>query len=131
MPNATVELLRVAADARGLLVEPLDPADFPAQRNGHLVVSRPGTVRGNHVHRIGTETVVVVGPALVRLDEDGARRDVVVAEGEAVRVLIPPGVAHAFRGDGPGPMVVVSFNTNPHDPASPDTYPAPLLEPDA
>ena len=129
MPTATIEPLRVASDARGHLVEPLDAERYADQRNAHLVVTAPGAVRGNHVHRVGTETVVVLGPALVRLDEDGARRDVAIAAGEAVRVTLPPGVAHAFRGDGPGPMVIVSFNTHPHDPAAPDTYPAPLLDP--
>jgi UDP-2-acetamido-2,6-beta-L-arabino-hexul-4-ose reductase len=129
VPVATVEPLPVAADARGVLVEPLPPSAFADQRNAHLVVTAPGAVRGNHVHRRGTEVVVVLGPALVRLREDGAPRDVEVPAGAAYRVTLPPGVAHAFRGAGPGPMVIVSFNSASYDPAAPDTYAARLLEP--
>lgn len=123
-----VEPVRVITDARGLVVEPLEPDGFAAQRNAHLVLTEPGHVRGNHYHERGTEVIVVLGPGLVRLREDGVDRDVLVPPGEATRFVIPPGVPHAFRAPGPGPMVLIGFNTEVHDPARPDTVRVALLE---
>jgi hypothetical protein len=71
MLRARVEPLPVSRDPRGLLIEPLGPVELPAQRNVHLVVTGPGQIRGNHFHRLGTEIVTVLGPALVRLREEG------------------------------------------------------------
>jgi quercetin dioxygenase-like cupin family protein len=44
-----------------------------------------------------------------------------VPEGETWRLIIPPGVVHAFRNTGKSVMVLVSFSTNLHDPAGSDT----------
>lgn len=128
-PHAAVDAVRVHADARGTVFEPLAPDGFAAQRNAHVVVTRPGAVRGNHVHARGTEVCVCVGPALVRLREGGAVRDVTVPAGEAWRFVIPPGVGHAFRNTGDAPMLLVAFNTEAHDPAAPDVAPDPLIAP--
>jgi len=87
-------------------------------------------VRGNHLHRIGAEVAVVLGPALVRLRDVAGERDAEVPAGEAWRFVLPPGVAHAFRGRGPGPMVMIAFNTHPHDPAAPDVERVELLAPE-
>lgn len=129
VPTATVTPLRRAVDARGTVVEPLGAAEFAAQRNAHLVLTARGAVRGNHVHARGHEVAVVLGPALVRLREDGGVRDVEVPVGEAWRFDLPPGVGHAFRATGDAPMVLIAFNSVPHDPADPDVAPDPLLAP--
>ena len=63
----------------------------------------------------------MVGPCLVRLKEEGQIRDVEIPAGEPWRLVIPPGVVHAFRNTGRQPMVLVSFSTNLHDPAGGDT----------
>jgi mannose-6-phosphate isomerase-like protein (cupin superfamily) len=42
-----------------------------------------------------------------------------VPAGQAWRFTIPAGVSHAYRGHGPGPMVMVAFNSEVHDPARP------------
>ena len=103
-------------------MEPLDSTELPAQRNAHLVLTAPGSVRGNHWHRKGTEVFVVIGPALVRLrdGEGGEVRDVEVAPAQPVKFLIPPGVAHAIQNTGDQPMVLIAFNTESHDPRVPD-----------
>jgi UDP-2-acetamido-2,6-beta-L-arabino-hexul-4-ose reductase len=88
----------------------------------HVVVTEPGMVRGNHVHRLGTEVLVVVGGAEVRLAEGDEVRDYEVPEGMVQRFVIPAGVAHAVRHTGSGPGLLVSFSTREHDPAAPDTY---------
>src|SRR4051794_16369656 len=118
--RATVEPIEFPTDARGLVIEPLRPDEFAAQRNAHLVVTGPGKLRGNHYHSIGTEVAVVLGPALVRvLDADGLR-DYPVEAGRALRFTLPPGVPHAMLNTGDSPMLILSFNTEAHDPARPD-----------
>ncbi len=107
-------------DARGVVLEPLGPDAIPAQRNVHLVLTEPGCIRGNHYHPLGTEVAVVLGPALVRLREEGEVRDLHIAEGQACRLTIPPGVAHAFQNTGTRPTVLVAFNTVALDRSNPD-----------
>ena len=120
MTAVQVVKLKVHADARGCVFEPLEPALLAGWRNVHAVVTEPGAVRGNHRHLRGTEVSTVVGPAMVRYREQGLLHDVDVPEGEAWRFHFPPGVAHAFRNTGTRPFVLVSFNTEEHDPARPD-----------
>jgi dTDP-4-dehydrorhamnose 3,5-epimerase-like enzyme len=118
---ATVQSVKTHRDARGALFEPLTDAELQAQKNVHVVLTQPGEVRGNHVHRTAVETTTVVGPCLVRLKEGGTIRDIGVPAGEILRLVIPPGVVHAFRNTGDAAMVLVSFSTNLHDPAGADT----------
>jgi UDP-2-acetamido-2,6-beta-L-arabino-hexul-4-ose reductase len=118
--RATAEPLTFPTDARGLVLEPLGPEALPAQRNAHLVLTGPGHLRGNHYHRRGTEVAVVLGPALVRLRDAGGLRSYPVEPGRAVRFTFPPGVPHAMLNTGDAPMLILSFNTEPHDPANPD-----------
>ncbi len=126
-PRALVEPLPAHRDARGSLFEPLNDRELAQQKNVHVVLSEPGSVRGNHYHRTAVEMTAVVGPCLVRLKESGEIRDIEVPPGETWRFTIPPGVVHAFRNTGTAPMVLVSFNTSLHDPANPDTVRETLL----
>ena len=123
-----VEPLPAHVDARGSVSEPLRPAELPLQRNVHVVLSAPGSIRGNHFHRRGTEICVVYGPALMRLRADSVEEEVEVPAGEAHRFLIPPGISHAIRSDGESPGLTVAFNTREHDPADPDTFRDVILE---
>jgi dTDP-4-dehydrorhamnose 3,5-epimerase-like enzyme len=118
--RARFDRLTPYADARGLVFEPAGPDELPAQRNVHVVRTAPGAVRGNHHHRLGTEILTVIGPALIRVREDGRLRDVTVGPDEVMRCIFPPFVAHAIRNPGPGEQILVAFNTYPHDPAAPD-----------
>ncbi len=129
--NLETRPFRVARDARGLVFEPLDAAELAIQRNLHVVITEPGQVRGNHYHRLTTETVAVLGPALVRVRGVDGLRDFALAGGEIRRFVIPPGIPHAIRHDGPQAGVLVSFATRPHDPENPDTYPEILIGPPA
>jgi len=116
-----IETVETHRDARGSLFEPMNDADLPAQRNVHVVITEPGAVRGNHVHERAVEMTTVAGPCLVRLKEAGQIRDIEVPVGETWRFTIPPGVVHAYRNTGDSMMVLISFSTRVHDPASPDT----------
>jgi UDP-2-acetamido-2,6-beta-L-arabino-hexul-4-ose reductase len=128
MARLAVERLDVRGDARGWVVEPADEAQLAAQRNVHVVLTRPGAVRGNHRHRRGTEILVVHGPAMVRIRDGEAEFDTVIAPDEAYRFVVPPGVAHAVQNTGTEAMVLIAFNTEPHDPDAPDVERVVLIE---
>ncbi|MCP5525300.1 MAG: cupin domain-containing protein [Verrucomicrobiales bacterium] len=123
------EKLNLHRDPRGWVFEPVGPDDLPRQRNVHAVLTLPGAVRGNHYHERGTEFLIVVGPALVRLREGEQTRDQTIPDGEAWRFVIPPGVPHAIRNTGEAPIFMFGFNSVAHDPAAPDTKPCLLIPP--
>lgn len=114
-------------DARGWVIEPLGPDQLPQQRNVHFAVTYPGLIRGNHRHQRGTEILIVIGPALVRIREDEHSIDFEIPEGEVWQFKIPPGVAHAVKNIGQSPQWLIGFNTERHDPAQPDVVHDPLL----
>ncbi len=119
--RATIQPVKTFRDLRGTLFEPLTDAELHAQKNVHVVLTQPNEVRGNHRHLTAVETTTVVGPCLIRLKEQGEIRDIQVAEGELLRLTIPPGVVHAYRNTGDKAMVMVSFSTHLHDPLGTDT----------
>jgi dTDP-4-dehydrorhamnose 3,5-epimerase-like enzyme len=120
-PTVAIERLRRASDQRGYVYEPLDDALLKGQRNVHVVVTNPGEIRGNHCHPTGTEVTAVSGPVRVRIKEGNSTLTYDVPEGETWRFTFPAGVTHAFQNIGTTPIVIVSFNSLPHDPADPDT----------
>jgi len=113
--------LDVLSDDRGTVFEPLASDEIFHQKNVHVVTSGPGVVRGNHYHAKGTETIVVVGPVLVRFREGGDDRDVEVPENQVYRFVFPHKVPHAIKNTGDKTNMLVAFNTEPHDPDRPDT----------
>ncbi len=119
--DVVIEKIKVHSDERGFVFEPLKEEFLTSQHNTHVVVSLPGVIRGNHYHLKGIETIAVTGPALVRIREKDALRDVEVPEGEVYAFTFPPGVSHAMKNTGPGPGVLAAFNTVEHDPENPDT----------
>jgi dTDP-4-dehydrorhamnose 3,5-epimerase-like enzyme len=127
----TIERIAYPRDARGLVIEPIGAVALPLQRNVHLCLTEPGGVRGNHYHERGTEITVALGPALFRhRDGDtGAVHDLQIADGDAYRFTIPPGIAHAFQNNGPAPIVLIGFNTEVHDPERPDVVRDVLIHP--
>lgn len=130
-PNSgkvTVERLPLRADLRGCLWEPATGAELAVQQNCHVVITEPGAVRGNHFHKLGTEIASQRGPARVRFRDEQGIQEVIVAEGEVVRFVFPPGCAHAFQNNGASPSLLVCFNTVAHDPSAPDVYREVLIE---
>jgi UDP-2-acetamido-2,6-beta-L-arabino-hexul-4-ose reductase len=120
MAKANIEIVSFPQDQRGFVLEPLGADLIAAQKNVHVAMTEPGAIRGNHYHEHGTEIAVAVGPALVRLREDGVIRDVNVPAGEAYRFTLPPRVGHAFQNTGTKTMLLVAFNTAVFDAARPD-----------
>jgi len=115
------EKLSCFSDERGFVFEPIEGIDLARQKNTHVVVSRPGAVRGNHYHLKGNEVLVVCGPALVRIREEERTQDFMVDPEEICRLVIPPGISHAIQNTGTKENLLVAFNTQPHDPDNPDT----------
>jgi dTDP-4-dehydrorhamnose 3,5-epimerase-like enzyme len=114
------ETVKRFSDARGFVFEPLEGELLANQKNTHVVVSRPGAVRGNHYHLRGSETLVVCGPALVRIRKDKDVEDFSIPAGTTCRMRIPPGISHAIQNTGEIDNLLVAFNTEPHDPDKPD-----------
>ena len=121
MSHVTIKPLVLHKDQRGVVFEPVTPLEIESCRNIHVVLSHPGVVRGNHYHRIGSETAAVEGPALVRYQQDGEVKDCKVPSKEVWQFRFPPGIAHAIQNTGIADTVIVAANTHPHDPEHPDT----------
>ena len=123
-----IDSLTVHTDARGVVFEPLAADRIASQRNAHVVISRPGVVRGNHYHPRGTETIAVAGPALVRTKENDEIRDIEVPKKKFYRFPFPPNVPHAIKNTGDQLNILVAFNTCEHDPENPNTMKDILIE---
>lgn len=108
------------SDGRGCVFEPLEGELLASQKNVHVVMSRPGAVRGNHYHLRGTETLVVCGPGLVRIRKGMETEDFSIPANTTCRLTIPPGISHAIQNTGETDSLLVAFNTEPHDPDRPD-----------
>lgn len=122
-----VEKLTVFTDERGMVFNPIEMSDLADQQNFHVVTSAPQAIRGNHYHRKGTETIIVMGPALIRVREKESIRDIVIPDRSVYRLTIPPGVPHAIKHTGSESGVLLSFNTTGYDPQNPDVVQDVLL----
>lgn len=116
----TKETVKRFADERGFVFEPLSGELLAGQKNVHVVTSRPGAVRGNHYHLKGTETLVVCGPALVRIRNADRLEDFSIPADTTCRLIIPPGISHAVKNTGTSDIMLVAFNTEPHHADRPD-----------
>jgi dTDP-4-dehydrorhamnose 3,5-epimerase-like enzyme len=128
MAVGTIEELECHIDARGFVMEPMNPDQMPAQRNIHVAVTEPGAVRGNHYHERGTEIMVIAGPALVRVREDVRTRDVFVPPGKVFRFTFQPYVSHAMQNTGDKPLLIIACNSEVFDRAKPDVVRDVLIE---
>jgi dTDP-4-dehydrorhamnose 3,5-epimerase-like enzyme len=114
------EPLPIRPDERGFVFEPADESILANHKNLHIVWSVPGAVRGNHYHLKGTETIIIVGPALMRVRDEGVVRDINIPSNAVHRFTIPPGVSHAVQNTGDQPHLLVAFNTREYLPDHPD-----------
>ena len=98
------------------------------QKNGHVVISKPGVIRGNHYHLNGTETLAVMGPALLRFKEADEIYDFEVPLEQVYKFVIPPKVAHAIKNIGEKDNILIAFNTVLHNPENPDVISETLMD---
>lgn len=116
------------SDQRGVVWEPVTDKDLKIQGNCHVVTTKPGGIRGNHFHRIGTEIATQCGPALVRFRDEAGVQDVEVPPGDVVRFVFPPNCPHAFQNNGDVANFLVSFNTQVFNADNPDVAREVLIE---
>jgi UDP-2-acetamido-2,6-beta-L-arabino-hexul-4-ose reductase len=123
-----INQLKTHTDIRGIVFEPIEKDSICTQQNCHIVISKPGIVRGNHYHLYGTETIVVAGPALLRFKEGTDVYDFEVHLEQVYKFVIPPKVSHAIKNIGEKENILVAFNTIPHDPEKPDVITDTLMD---
>lgn len=121
-----IEILQRLIDARGYLVELFrpdevstaffrrvtEPANYPMM--AYLSVTKAGQLRGPHEHLFQTDLFVFYqGGFEVFLWDNrqksstyGSRAKLEVAENEITRVIVPPGVIHAYRAVGSDGTVI-------------------------
>ena len=105
---------------RGFVFEPIAKELLASQKNCHVVNSEPDAIRGNHYHLYGTETITVVGPALLRFKEGNDIYDVEVPSKQVYKFVIPPKVTHAVKNTGKIDNLLIVFNTVAHSSKQPD-----------
>lgn len=105
-------------DARGWLMELFRDDELPAEtRPAMAYVSSllPDACRGPHEHRLQSDYFVLLGPSTVRLylwdNRPGSRSyrmfwETVCSGDEPLAVIVPPGVVHAYRNEGPSETLV-------------------------
>ncbi len=113
-------------DVRGFLIELLRFQDLSIPPGGQLYTFsiNPGKRRGDHFHEHKREWFTCVqGEALVLLSsKDGVGHTVVLSPRSPKMVYASPGTAHALMNQGEETAVIVSYGSEQHDPADPDTY---------
>ncbi len=114
------EPVKIHADERGCVFEPVGFEELASAKNVHIVISKPGAIRANHYHKHTSEVMVVLGPSLVRTRCDGVISDVEVPAGEAYRFRFDAGVTHAVKNIGDIDTMLIAFASEPHAPDSPD-----------
>ena len=115
-----IDRLNTHADIRGIVFEPIEKESIFVQLNSHVVISEPDVIRGNHYHLCGTETIAVVGPALLRFREGNDIYDFEVPSKQVYKFVIPPKVAHAIKNTGQKDNILIAFNTVAHNSKKPD-----------
>jgi UDP-2-acetamido-2,6-beta-L-arabino-hexul-4-ose reductase len=126
--SVVIEEVNVHSDSRGSVFEPVAEEFLQHQHNAHVVISRPGAVRGNHYHLNGTEVIAVMGLAVVRIEEDDQIRDIEIPAQKVYRFIIPAKIPHAIKNTGDQSNILVAFNTVAHDPQNPDVVQKVLIE---
>ena len=112
--------LEVRADDRGWLVELFRHDELPPEHHPAMAYASqtlPGVSRGPHEHRHQTDCFLFIGPGTFRLylwdartdsPTHGHRQKLTVGETNRVRVIVPPGVVHAYKNIGNVTALVVN-----------------------
>ena len=127
--SVKIDKLKTNEDTRGTVFEPIENESINTQQNSHVVISKPGVIRGNHYHLRGTETLAVMGPALIRFKEADEILDFEVPSEQVYKFVIPPKVTHAIKNIGEKEIILIAaFNTVPHNPEKPDVISEILMD---
>jgi len=126
--KVTIDQLKIHEDNRGIVFEPIEDGSILLQQNCHVVISKPGAIRGNHYHLSGTETLAVMGPALLRLKEGNQISNFEMPLNQIYKIIIPPNVTHAIKNTGKQNNILIAFNTVHHDRNNPDLIKEIIME---
>jgi dTDP-4-dehydrorhamnose 3,5-epimerase-like enzyme len=121
------------ADSRGWLLKVMDGKEHALSEffgEIYLVMAIPGQVRANHYHPKTSEWFTVVkGSAVLKLadPQSGEHTDIFLDAAEPQTILVPAGVAHAFKNpeDSGTELLLVAYADRQYDPA--DTIAMELL----
>jgi oxalate decarboxylase/phosphoglucose isomerase-like protein (cupin superfamily) len=116
----------IREDSRGFSFYPLRGRVQEAAKiagDFHLVTIAPGQVRGNHLHPGRWEWLYPFHGTGYFMWEPhpGDLRERLVS-GSRLLIRIPPGIAHALRNPGPGPLYVLAWREGEGD-SGEDTVP--------
>jgi dTDP-4-dehydrorhamnose 3,5-epimerase len=113
-----VTALRYFNDARGWLTEVFRNDELSVQpAMAYVSQTHPGVARGPHEHRDQTDIFVFMGPSTFRMYLWDNRPDCAthgrtmrfdVGADNPTRVVVPPGVVHAYKNIGPGAGLVLN-----------------------
>ncbi len=99
-------------DDRGWLMELFRHDELAEEYHpvmSYVSMTKPGVARGPHEHREQADLFAFIGPSTFRLYLWDMRREsasyrqsfkIDVGEGNPVRVIVPPGVVHAYKNIG-------------------------------
>lgn len=107
-------------DSRGWIVNPFRTANLCgiSPSNVHIVASKPGAIRGNHLHPRAREWVTII-EGLIRVSWAEPREDQrgTVSRSEMVSgpalIEIAPGVPHSLENCGERDAFMLAFNDGP------------------
>ncbi|HEX2026109.1 MAG TPA: dTDP-4-dehydrorhamnose 3,5-epimerase family protein [Actinomycetota bacterium] len=132
--------LKVIPDERGRLMEILRNDDEGFERFGQVYLSttRPGVVKGWHLHRVQVDLVTCV-KGMIKLAMYDARegsptvglvREVFIGDHNPQLVKIPAGVYHGWKCISDEEAYVINVPSEPYNRESPDEYRAAWDSPD-
>lgn len=123
MSKVVKHVLERREDDRGWVVDPIAKID-PDLPLGHLHLASlaPGAIRGNHLHPVSSEYILVWGGSAELAWEEGGRvaREE-VSRDELVVFEIPAGIAHAVTNTGSETVYLVAYYFGASDKEWPDT----------
>jgi len=121
IPGVTVRKLARYTDKRGWLLEcfredEISQDIMPVM--SYVSMTLPGVARGPHEHIAQTDYFCFMGSSAftVHLWDNragssafGKKAVLVLKEGDAFAVIVPPGVVHAYKNTGANPGLVLNF----------------------
>ena len=138
LPEAEIQFLNLGdswhQDERGFVYFPFQnlPASLPLTEmcsSCHIISIEPGHLRGQHQHPGKTEWLFLVhgtGQLFWRTG-DGQIRQRLISDIQTL-LVIPPGIPHTLRNEGPGPLYLLAWRTALGSGGDePDTVPVPLI----
>ncbi|MCD6379357.1 dTDP-4-dehydrorhamnose 3,5-epimerase family protein [bacterium] len=130
--GVNVKKLRVIPDERGRLMEILraDDKDFTKFGQVYMTTCHPGVVKGWHYHHKQTDYMTaIIGMVKIVLYDNrddspthGEVNEFFVGQHNPIRVTIPPGVCHGFKGISNTEAIIINTVTEPYDYENPDEH---------